>query len=216
MIKWERATGLNSRAKEIIEKFTAYRNIKDDSLREVLKYYIETKLKINIDTLEQYEDENALYRDLIADKNNLITEKEQLESTIDFTREILDLELLNLEAKTNSRNQTLILYKEIGLTKQDCKNLFLDFNNYSDWNSFICDTSITFVENFVNKYMKKNVNLFLATVSSSEKLKIDTSKLITTDNKVYFNLEFKIKVDDLDDAILEEVGKIVSVMPKFA
>lgn len=213
MRKWIRETGLNARAKDILEKYKTYINLPDDSMRDVLEYYFKNKLKMDTEELWQYSDENELYQKLMSDDSNIITPKEQLESTMDFAREILNLDALKLKTKVNMKQQTLILYREVGLTYTECKNIFNNFN--VDMWSYRSGIG-SFVDTFVDKYMRKNVNLFLATSSYPETLKIETSKLIKEDEFIYFTIDFKIHVDDLDEEILGQVGKIVNVMPKFA
>lgn len=206
--KYERKRGLNEKSKELVEKFKQYISLSDDNeLKPVLQYYIENKLKFKVEDFNLFQTETDFVSYLTQDKKNLISEKEQIESSIDFANEILDFNKLNIIAKTNARTKCLIIVKSIGLKKTLCQKMFKDFMD----NDFK-----TYIPFFVDKYMRKNAELFISTIKQ-ENFKVTFSDIYESSyGYLNFDIEFNIKIDDLDEIVLTEIGKILMNMPQFA
>lgn len=208
-IKFKREVGLNEKATELLNYYTIWKSMKeDDPLRTPTQYYIAHKLKFDISEFDNYANERDFEAALYSNKRNLITEKEQIESSKKFADNILDFDRLQISAKTDARSKVLILIKKVGLNNTTCQKMF---DNYTD-RMF----KSGFVENFVDCYMRKNAKTYFSAVPRNNFEIKFSDKYLSDFNYYNFDIEFHIKIDDLDDEILLEIGKIIMNMPQFA
>lgn len=206
--KYQRKSSLNQRSIELVEKFKQYNSLSDDNdMKPILKYYIENKLNFKVKDFELFKTETDFISYLTKDKKNLISEKEQIEGSKDFANDILDFDKLKIKSKTNAKTKCLIITKSIGLKKTDCEKLFENFH-YADFDPF--------VKNFVDKYMRKNAMLFISAIHQNN-FKVTFSEIYQSSFGYWnFDIDFNIKIDDLDEIVLTEIGKTLMNMPKFA
>lgn len=208
--KFVKRTGLNEKAIELVEKYKQYMNLEEnDALKVVLSYYIENKLNFKIKDIQNFKTEEELISYLNSNKCNLISEKEQIEESIDFANEILDLDRLKIGCKTNVRTKSLIFIKKIGLNMDESKKIFCKITR-DDFEKE------QFVYNFVDKYMRKNAELFISTIVQ-DGFSISLGKIYNSScNDWNFDMIFSIKIDDLDELNLIKIGRILANFPKFA
>ena len=81
--KWIRKEGLNKKGKELVDLFDKIQNA-DSTDREIYRFYIQNKLKFNIETFDNYTNAKELEFALLSLKNYQISKKEQLEDAVDF------------------------------------------------------------------------------------------------------------------------------------
>ena len=204
--KFEKKSGLNKNSIEIVNYYNLYNQEKDESIKDCIHYYVTHSLKFNC-SLSEFKTENDLVSFLLKDKKNLISTKEQIESSRDFANSILDFDNLLISSKTDARTKSLIIIKSIGLKKSQAEKLFDNFKP-KDFD--------TFVKMFVDKYMRQNAKSFISTINQ-DYFKITLSDIYLSKFNYYnFDIEFSIKVDNLDENVLLEIGNILTNMPKFA
>lgn len=203
---FKKTVTLNNVALEKLDAYSKWHSIKDNQeMLPIVEYYIKNKLKMNPNLFSKFNNPSEFEQYLFKDKENLISEKEQIEGAKKFAAEILNLDMLKLETKTNAKTKCLILSKKIGLTKEECVDMFenfspLDYQKHIDF--------------FIDKYMRKNVLLFVSMIKQ-ENFKITLSDL--TKGEIYgFDLNFHIKIENLDELTLSNIGKILTNCPKFA
>lgn len=203
--KWVRKIGLNKKGRELVSLFDKCKTL-DEKDREVYKFYVQNKLKFDLNRFEQYQTSAELEGWLLNEKNFAISKKEQLEDAVDFIFEILNNDMVHLEAHTDARTNTINLIHAVELTKEEAENMFLDTRSLST------TTVSSFIHQFVNLYMIKNANSYLAMCNSSGKFKVTTEQGRANS----FNISFTFDADDLDEEMLEEIGTIVMNIPKLA
>lgn len=204
--KFEKKSGLNKNSIAIVNYYNLYNQEKDESIKDCISYYVTHSLKFNC-SLSKFKTENDLVSFLLKDKKNLISTKEQIESSRDFANSILDFDNLLISSKTDARTKSLVIIKSVGLKKSQDEKLF---------DNFVPKDFDTFVKNFVDKYMRQNAKSFISTIKQ-DNFKISLSDIYLSKFNYYnFDIEFSIKVDDLDENVLLEIGSVLTNMPKFA
>ena len=83
--KWIRKIGLNKKGRELVSLFDKCKTL-DEKDREVYKFYIQNKLKFDLNRFEQYQTSAELEGWLLNEKNFAISKKEQLEDAVDFIK----------------------------------------------------------------------------------------------------------------------------------
>ena len=203
---FEKKITLNQAALEKMDAYDKWNLMKDNQeIKPIIEYYLKNKLHINPQIFTKFQTRGEFETYLYQDKENLISEKEQIEEARKFASEILNLEMLHLETKTNAKTKCLILTRKIGLTKKQCEDMFdgyipMDYSKH--------------IEFFVDKYMRKNVKLFVSMIKQ-ENFTVTLSNM-SKGEICEFDLNFNIKIDDLDEVILSNIGKILSNCPNFA
>ncbi len=201
---WERKSGLNKKGIELVELFDKFKSL-EESEKDIYRFYIQNKLKFNLELFDNYTTSRELEAFLLNEKTFLITKKEQLEDAVNFIFSILDKDVLNLEAHTDARTDSITLTRVVELTREKASNIFLDCN---------CGNSsfTSFVHQFVNQYMIKNANSYLSCCYISKNFTVKTEQ----GRANTFLINFSFKADDLDEELLEEIGKIMMNMPSLA
>lgn len=207
-IKFERENGLNSKGQEVLKAFEQYLKA-DADLKPMLSFYIEKNLKFELDTLSKFKDKNDLENYLLHTTAYTLSEKEKIESSKDFAAKILDLDRLKASTKTDARKKCLTVFHSVGIKKSDCEIIFdkekwipSNFNN-------------GFVEKFVDFYVRKNVIRYLSAITP-DKYTITLSDVYQSQFGYWnIDIQFNIKIDDLDDEVLTEIGKILVSLPSF-
>lgn len=204
--KWTRKIGLNKKGSELVNLFDKCQSL-DEKDKEIYRFYIQNKLKFNLDLFDNYATSRELEAYLLNEKNFLITKKEQLEDAVEFIFSVLNNDMVNLSAHTDARTDSITLTHIIELTKEKADNIFYDCVK-----SWTTSSVSSFVHQFVNQYMIKNANSYLACCSNSGKFSIKTEP----GRSNTFSINFTFKADDLDEEMLEEIGTIIMNMPSFA
>lgn len=205
-LKFEKKNGLNKNAIEIVKYYNLYKEAVDEQVKQCISFYVLKNLKFN-SAFSIFKSENDLIAYLSKDKKMLISTKEQIESSRDFANSILDFDRLLISSKTDARTKCLIIIKSIGLKKSQAEKMFDNFT-FSDFDKF--------VPVFVNKYMRMNAKNFISTIQQ-ENFTISFSDIYKSKFGYWnFDIEFNIKVDDLDEKTLTNIGNIIMNMPKFA
>lgn len=202
--KWVRKIGLNKKGRELVTLFDKCKGL-DEKDREIYRFYIQNKLKFDLDRFDYYETSAELEGWLLNEKNFAITKKEQLEDAVDFVFEILNNDMVHLSAHTDARTNTITLTRTIELSQEEANDLFLGAKNLAP------ATLSSFVHQFVNLYMINKANLYLACYNTSGKFTMKTVKGRSNS----FNINFAFDADELDEEMLEEIGSIVMNIPKL-
>lgn len=204
--KWIRKEGLNKKGKELVDLFDKIQNA-DSTDREIYRFYIQNKLKFNIETFDNYTNAKELEFALLSLKNYQISKKEQLEDAVDFIFEILNNDMVQLTAHTDARTNIIQLTRTIELTKEKARDIFLDC--VQSWTQ---SSTSSFMHQFVNQYMIKNANSYLSCCVFPDNLKVKTEQ----GKANTFMIHFEFDADFLDEELLEEIGTTIMNMPSFA
>ena len=202
---------LNETGENIVTAYLRLQTETDPIVRESIEFYLTKGLKFDLTEVASNLTEKEIRAKLKASNKYQITMKDVLNEAIAYIGRRIDMDRLNLVAKSNARTKKITLSHQIKINKSEYNDIF----------DLSCGTSPSvleksFVPKFLDVYVRKQINKHLATVCMEETVNYQVGNSYTANNgDAIIEIDFDFKLDDLTDELLYAIAETVINEPVY-